>query len=51
MTMLTEPKLGHAGLTAAQAEATRGSTAKLYGETQGFIKLVFNRQDARRQSR
>ena len=61
MTVFTEPELAHAGQTAAQAEAALGadavavmrydyaedSRAQIYAETQGFIKLVFNRQDAR----
>ena len=61
MTVFTEPELAHAGQTAAQAEAAIGadavavmrydyaedSRAQIYAETQGFIKLVFNRQDAR----
>ncbi|GBL45571.1 hypothetical protein SFMTTN_1381 [Sulfuriferula multivorans] len=51
MTMLTESELVPIGLATAQAEATRESSAKLCGETQNFIKLVFNRQGARRQSR
>ena len=65
MTVLTEPELGHVGFTAAQAEATLGKAAVAitrfgyaigtrawtYGETQGFIKPVFNRQGVRRQSR
>ncbi len=61
MTVFTEPELAHAGQTAAQAEAALGadavavmrydyaedSRAQIYAETQGFIKLVFNRHDAR----
>lgn len=61
MTVFTEPELAHVGQTAAQAEAALGagsvavarydyaedSRAQIYGETQGFIKLVFNRSDAR----
>lgn len=61
MTVFTEPELAHTGLTAAQAEAALGasevavtrydyaqdSRAQIYGETQGFIKLVFSRKDAR----
>ena len=61
MTVFTEPELAHAGLTSAQAEAAFGakavavtrydyatdSRAQIYGETLGFIKLVFDRRDAR----
>ncbi|SCC93636.1 putative Dihydrolipoyl dehydrogenase [Thiomonas sp. X19] len=56
MTVFTEPELAHVGLTAAQAEAAFGagavavthydyatdSRAQIYGETLGFIKLVFD---------
>ncbi len=61
MTVFTEPELAHVGQTSAQAEAALGaaavavtrydyaqdSRAQIYGETQGFIKLVFSRADAR----
>jgi len=61
MTVFTEPELAHVGQTAAQAEAALGSTAvavtrydyaqdsraQIYGETQGFIKLVWHRADGR----
>lgn len=59
MTVFTEPELAHVGLTAAQAEAAFGaaavavthydyatdSRAQIYGETLGFIKLVFDRRN------
>ncbi len=61
MTVFTEPELAHAGLTSAQAEDALGasavavtrydyahdSRAQIYDATQGFIKLVFSRKDAR----
>ena len=61
MTVFTEPELAHVGQTAAQAEAAFGAgavavtrydyahdaRAQIYGQTQGFIKLVFRRADAR----
>ena len=61
MTVFTEPELAHVGLTSARAEDALGagevavtrydyaqdSRAQIYGETQGFIKLVFSRKDAR----
>jgi dihydrolipoamide dehydrogenase len=61
MTVFTEPELAHVGLTAAQAETAFGadtvavtrydyagdSRAQIYGETRGFIKLVFDRREAR----
>ena len=61
MTVFTEPELAHVGLTSAQAEDALGvravavtrydyahdSRAQIYDATQGFIKLVFSRMDAR----
>lgn len=61
ITVFTEPELAHVGLTATLAEAALGadtvavtrydyaqdSRAQIYGETQGFIKLVFSRRDTR----
>lgn len=61
MTVFTEPELAHVGLTAAQAEAAFGAgtvavthydyaedaRAQIYGETRGFIKLVFDRRTGR----
>jgi len=61
MTVFTEPELAHIGLTAAQAESAFGadavavtrydyaedSRAQIYGERRGFIKLVFDRRNAR----
>lgn len=61
MTVFTEPELSHVGQTAAQAEGRLGAgavvvtryddaqdaRAQIYGDTQGFIKLVFGRADGR----
>jgi dihydrolipoamide dehydrogenase len=61
MTVFAEPELAHVGLTATQAEAAYGAAAvavarydyagdaraQIYGETGGFIKLVFDRRTAR----
>jgi dihydrolipoamide dehydrogenase len=59
MTVFTEPELAHVGLTAEQAEAALGkeavlvtryayatdSRAQIYGDMQGFIKLVFDQRN------
>ncbi len=61
MTVFTDPELAHVGLTAAQAIAQFGeaavavtrydyahdSRAQIYGLTDGFIKLVFDRRTRR----
>ena len=61
VTVFTEPELAHVGLTVAQAETAFGadnvavtrydyagdSRAQIYGETRGFIKLVFDRREGR----
>jgi dihydrolipoamide dehydrogenase len=61
MTVFTEPELAHVGQTATQAESRLGAgavavsrydfaqdaRAQIYGDTQGFIKLVFCRADGR----
>ncbi len=61
MTVFSEPELAHVGLTAEQAESTLGigavsvtrysydvdSRAQIYGECDGFLKLVFDRRDGK----
>jgi dihydrolipoamide dehydrogenase len=61
VTVFTEPELAHVGQTPAQAEAQFGaaavgvtrydyahdSRAQIYGQMEGFIKLVFHRADSR----
>ncbi len=61
MTVFTEPELAHVGMSSVQAASALGADAitvtryeyagdsrtQIYGETLGFIKLVFRRADAR----